>query len=522
MQKNALNTEQHTPYLMSKPDYIAIRKEVRRLEKNKKGYIKYIKDTFNLQDNSEAKQLYRDLTGVENEEDLENFEITSSADKESEMPMSLNEYDGIIDCGGYVYNRNNDKYIVPLTSYGNDYVCPGDQHRAMQLAYTRWAGKESSLAEIARVYNMEISWVKEYFRIMQWTHDSLPVTNEELSKDGGKAAIDRALHTKRAAWGQELETADWIATQKDAEQWQQFKLGKLDPLTRVLERYEPKPFDIPKCQSNDNLSNETLLIGLSDLHFGAVANPSELYRGQKFNKDVICEIIKRYSHGIQQEIANRKQPFKEVCICGLGDILHTLNGFTTKGTPLETDVLREDQFELALNSLTTFFIEMLKTFPKVSVHAVKGNHAGYGDWILFRAISIHFKDNPNITFNLPKSRHTCFRIGNTAILMEHGASDISKSMVPSGSSPKKAYINQLFLLSDINMQGVKTRLMIQGDRHRYFHEECGSFEHVIMGSCVSGDRYADNLGLHSRARQNCLILTDDGVKESISFYFDKL
>lgn len=485
---------------MTNQEYIAIRTKALALEKSKKGYLNYLCDTFNC-DKPQARSIYDKL--VNNE------------------PVGVSVQDNIVHADGYTYNQLNDKYIVPLTTYGREYVCPGDQHRAMLTAYSNWKGNEQSIQKIARTYKMRREWVKEYFKVMGWTHDTVPITDEEISMDKGKEAISRVLQTKRTELQQELEHADWKQTQKDAEQWRMFEAGKLDPFVRVLENYDPNKIPKIKCAFDGKDSADTLLIGLSDLHFGGIAHEEELFSGESFDSEVIRKIVASYVQKIKEEAINRRKQFKEVVVCSLGDILHTLTGFTVKGTPLEADVLREEQFELALDSLTAFFGELLKVFPKVSVHAVKGNHAGAGDWILFKAISLFFRSNPNIKFNLYKARQACFRVGSTAILMDHGASDVNKSTMPTNGTPKEAYVQALFLQHPEVLTGAKSKLMIQGDRHRFFHEECRGFEHVIMGSCVLGDRYADNLGLHSRARQNCLILNDDGIKESISFYFDK-
>jgi hypothetical protein len=485
---------------MTNNEYQSIRSKALSLEKQKKGYLTYLCSTFSC-DKAQARAIYDKL--------VNNEPISNSGTE-----------DNVLKAEGYVYNQLNDKYIVPLKSYGRDYVCPGSQHRAMLAAYSNWQGGEKSIAQIARLYKMRREWVVEYFKIMGWTHDTVPITTEEIIQKKDREAIDRVLQTRRTELQQELEHADWKSTQADAEKWRLFEASKLDPFIRVIEKYSPRPFKPIKYKGSSKTVDETLLIGLSDLHFGSKANAAELYSGDDFDSEKIKDIMDSYFCQIYDEVSNRKKPFNEVVVCSLGDILHGLSGFTVKGTPLESDLLREEQFELALNSLNDFFFNLLTIFKKVTVYAVKGNHAGVGDWILFKTIETYFKNEPRIKFNLFKSRQGCFRVGTTAVLMDHGASDFAKSIMPVSGAPKEAYVQALFMEHPEILQGAKSKLMLTGDRHRFLQEEMRGFEHVTFGSCVSGDRYADNLGLHSRARQNCLVLNKHGIKEALSFYFD--
>ena len=493
---------------MTNREYTEIREAAMKLKQAKKGYLAYLRDEFDC-DRKTALDIFDKL---ENNEPIEVQSI------EEAKPVKK-EDSNLIVMEGYVYNQLTDKYIVPLSTYGGEYVCPGDQHRAMLTAYSNWDGEEQSLQEIGRVYKMRREWLVEYFKVMGWTHSTLPITDEELLQDKTKEAIERVLQTKRTAAQQELQHEDWKSTQRDAENWRMFEAGKLDPFVRALGTFNPKPITKIEYKGAKETNDETLLIGLSDLHFGGKANESELYAGEDFDSKKIQEIMDSYFTQIATEMSNRKKAFKEVAVCSLGDILHGLSGYTVKGTPLDADVLREEQFELALNSLLSFFTRLLTIFKKLSVYAVKGNHAGAGDWILFKTIESYFRTDTRIKFNLYKSRQACFKIGSTAILMDHGASDFAKSIMPTSGAPKEAYVQALFMQYPEILTGAKSRLMISGDRHKFAYEEMRGFEHVLMGSCVVGDRYADNLGLHSRSRQNCLVLSDVGIKEVLSFYF---
>ena len=488
--------------VISSEEYAEIRGKALALNKSKKGYLTYLCNIFKC-DKVGAKKMFGKLLA---HEPIDNLNLTTS---------------DIIRVDGYTYNQRTDKYIVPLTTYGRDYVCPGDQHRAMLASYSNWKGDEQSLAEIAKIYKMRREWVVEYFKIMKWTHDTLPITDEEIHQDKGQEAINRVLQTKRTALAQELEHADWEQTQKDAEQWQLFEAGKIDPFARVIEKWSPKvikplSIHIPKKHVVKNV----FVVGLSDLHIGQKTREEELVKGTNYNIEVVNNIIDKYATDIAKDIVERNYTFERCVIISAGDILNSLTGYTEKGTMLECDVLREEQFEEGLDCLHRFIGRMLELFGTVEVHSTKGNHSA-SDWILFKTLECAYNNNPRIKFNNYKARTSIFRIKNTAILLDHGDSDFIKAKIPTNDVSRESYVQNKFLeLGDKVGKGIRSRIFLQGDRHHFEHSEFRSFEFIMLSSCVPGDRFSDHLGLHSRPRQNCFIIDDSGIKEVLHYFLD--
>jgi hypothetical protein len=486
---------------MTNKEYLAIRTKALALEKNRKGYLSYLCETFNC-DKQQARIIYDKLV-------------------DNKPVETVGPGTNIILGTGYTYNQLNDKYIVPLTTYGREYVCPGDQHRAMLNAYSNWKGDEQTLEEIARTYKMRKEWVREYFKIMGWSHDTVPITDEEIALDKGKEAITRVLQTKRTEITQELEHADWKQTQEDAEQWRMFEASRVDPYIRALNRWKPKIIKPLKTTIvKKGLVKNVFVVGLSDLHIGLKASRAELVKGEDYNIEIVNNIIDNYATAIAKDVAERNYSFEKCVIISAGDILHSLTGYTEKGTLLECDVLREEQFEEGFDCLQRFITRILEIFGTVEVHATKGNHSA-SDWILFKTLECLFSNNKNIKFHNYKARTSIFRIKNTAILLDHGESDFIKAKIPSNDIGRESYVQNKFLeLGDTVGKGIKSRIFIQGDKHHFEQTEFRSFEFIMLSSCVTGDKYADHLGLHSRPRQNCLIIDNSGIKEVLHYYLD--
>jgi len=463
----------------------------------------------------------RIITLLRDGKDIED-ELNSLEDLPSSIPEVDDDNEHIIDMGGYTYNALTNKYIVPLRTYGREYVCDKDQHQAMLNAYSNWKGNDRSVQEIARLYNMRPEWVREYFKIMRWTHDSSPITDEELLANDGKEAIRRVLDIKRTEVQQELQHEDWKQTQSDAEKWQLFEAGQLNPFTRVLSKFTPKTvkplkLSIPKKKVVKN----AYLIGLSDLHFGAKANADELVTGEDYNAGIIEEIIDNYALKVAEDVNDRNYTFSKCVVCVVGDVLHSLSGVTQKGTKLDTDVVREEQFELAFNCLNRFINRIHEIFGGLEIHSLKGNHAGISEYMLFFALKSFYRTTPTIKFHLYKERAAIFRVLNTAVLMDHGDSDfVQRAKIPTAVNAREAYIHKRFLQHPEKLTGVNSKIMIVGDLHHMEYLELNSCEFLMLSSPVCGDRYADHLALNSRPRQNCIIIDENGVKELLNFYFD--
>lgn len=497
---------------------------VKRIKDLKKGHYSYLAKKFNIS-RAKATEIYARLEAGKVLNEVLNAmpDLPQESQGAFESDEEYVEADcGITNYGSYVYNEVNDKYIVPLKTFGGDFVCPGAQHKAMLTSFSNWNGQDQTYQDIARTYKMHINWVKEYFKVMGWTHANSPITDEEIKAGEGSKAIDRVFQVQKAQVLQELQTRDWEQTQKDALKWRTFKAGKYDPLERLVSKYVPtaiKPLNLTNLNANKK-AKHAFIVGLSDLHFGGKANSVELYSGSDFNAETIEAIVDEYATKIAQDLADRTYKFEKCVICVIGDILHTLTGFTEKGTRLESSVLREDQYELAFNVINRFINRMHELFGAVELHVVKGNHTGPSEYILFDSLRNYYRTTPTIQFNLYRARAAMFNVLKTAILLDHGDSEYIHAKVPNAPKARQAYVQNRFLQHPEKLAGMTSKIMIQGDMHHYEQVEFSGFEFFMFSSPVTGDRYADHLGCGSRPRQNCLILDEDGVKEVLHYYFD--
>ena len=181
-------------------------------------------------------------------------------------------------------------------------------------------------------------------------------------------------------------------------------------------------------------------------------------------------------------------------------------------------MLRDDQCDALLDILTCVIKRLVEIFDKVEIHSVRGNHDGTDHYPVMLALKNYFKPYEKINFHIHSARTAVFKIEKTLIMLDHGASDEYAFDVPKAGKPRESYIQSLFLGRPEDLIGVNQKLFIQGDKHHYEQIEYNDFEFIMLGALPLGDQYADHGNMHSRARQNCFVIDENGLKSVLHYY----
>lgn len=435
----------------------------------------------------------------------------------------------------YYYDKTADMYVCWFKGEaGGKHVFPAQKIRDMYKDYTNWSGQRDTINEICRKHEFPRAFFNELKAQLNWTQDDVPVTKEQFKdiKDDELVAFVAQLEEEKQLTRKMVEVKkmttdfEWQSTERDAKLWKEFQAKKLEPFCTAIQNYTPKPFPpiLSIVPNNvDKLTRKnTFLIGLSDIHFGALSYKEDLGSGVTYDHIKQASVIDDYARKIYADVCDRNYVFNKAIVCVLGDILHSLSGYTENETKLEAGMLGTKQYEFALDLIIKFTFRIIEIFGNVEVHMIKGNHAGPSEYILFRHISDYFRNDPKIKFIVYRQRSAVFKEGNTILILDHGASEVTKNgKIPSDTKGRENYISKRLQEQPDLLSGAKTKLLIQGDKHHCEYQEYFSgCEFFMFSSPVSGDKYADHLALHSRPRQNALILSEDGVKEHLSYYFD--
>lgn len=420
----------------------------------------------------------------------------------------------------YTYNKETDTYVTPLKSRTKPLVLSGAKHRAIIKSLSNLLSASQTVEEVALKYGIPVKYLEEYKKIHSITRDSLPLSAEEIEDNTIEESAGQLLEEKKFCIAQNYEKLDWKDTQKDATAWREFQAEQLDPFSLALETWTPpKLTTLPTPQGQ--VKGKTLVIGLSDLHFGSAANARYMFNRPDWSTEKTVEAVDKYASNIIQTVNERTYQFNKALILGLGDLIHSVSGKTARGTELKYDCVREEQLEYALTSITTFITRILGVIPKVDVHSVYGNHNYETEMALFRALEMAFSKDDRIKFYHYSSRPAAFREGNTLFLLDHGADSEERAYVPTGSDSKLQLHVQSLLLSNPEMlSGCSSRIFCTGDKHHWENIEYNDFEFFMFSTIIGGDEHANVNNLRNRPRQSCLVLDDNGVSEILHVFFD--
>ena len=436
--------------------------------------------------------------------------------------VSVSEY--------YDYNDNTGEYrfnFLDFKNIGKLITLPRHQVYAILQAYSGYDGNKSTIKEIANIHKLSSYIVKAILRVLNFTHDDLPLTNEDISKKTEAECISDLLDTVKGNIHNEFQKHLWDEQIRKAKNWDLFEAKKLNPYKSIIDNWNP-----PKYESSLNphykpfgKGDQTYIVTISDLHFGLKTSPEDTFWSNKeWNTESAVEAIKTYVSSIEKDLESRLEVPRECVLMSLGDILHSISGFTTKGTALEVDTKGPQQFKAALDSLSYLISFLSKKFKKLKVKAVSGNHDYFGDWVLFAALEKYFSKETNIEWDICTERWCSFTVGNNLVIMEHGYSPFYKSKVPKSNSAQEAYIHRL-INKETNAlakesKTVENSYFFMGDLHHYTSKDFPLFEFIQLPTCVAADKYADHLNLAGTRNKQLTFVMDNtlGIISTINHY----
>jgi hypothetical protein len=431
-------------------------------------------------------------------------EFKSEEEDSSSSPKDLEFSDK------YIYNKDSGKYIFLLESkIGKNLVLSEDKVKSIIKSYSNFKGDQSSINEIAIKFDIPRKFVIEILKSLEITHDSLPVTNEDLSEKESDSLVEEILQEKRFALYQKLEKKDWIETKKQAEKWREFESGTLNPLQNYLEELDFKP--LPKITPdyvNAFDDEDTIVIGVTDLQIGAWANEDLLYFGEGWNTEKAVQAVDDYARRVIAK-AKKNGITKAVLVFG-GDIFHGLNAETAKLTPLKCDTLHYDQFDATVKAVTGLIQRCAENFEFVDSKIIKGNHEGHSFYPLFRLVESIFQNSDHLSFDICKKEFMHFRVKNSLFILHHGASGEYRFKVPSDAKGRKELVHRVLRIAEREgkYKGIQRVFFVQGDIHHFQCIDYGQFTFYVFGALPTGDEYADALALESTPTQNALVLGD--------------
>jgi hypothetical protein len=420
----------------------------------------------------------------------------------------------------YIFNPNTNKYIFQSEQkFGKNVVFGKDKIDTIVKLYSNYDKQPFTAGEISLKLGIPKDVIAFILKSLNKTHDSLPFTEEKLEETDEEVLVDEMVNSKSFNILQKFEKKDWRQTQEDAEKWRELQYNTIDPFNRFMQmnwtppKYIPKKYNLPAVKGN-----KELLIGCSDWHYGLIANKRYLFNQKEWNIEETEKAVDEYGDNLKRYIQENNK-FKKLNVLFGGDLCHTLSGKTDKGTILEANPIGEEQLERAFNSIILFMEKLLSVHNNINIYACSGNHSSLGDYVLLRMVSLYFKTDKRLNFQVTNERHIMFNISDNLFLFEHGYSAVTKNRLPAPGKGRENYINNLFMSKPEKSKNTKRNYYISCDQHHSESYELTNVEGFMLPTLVGGCRHSDNSGYKSRQRQTCLVVEDEGVTEIKHFYF---
>lgn len=427
----------------------------------------------------------------------------------------------------YTHNTATDDYVFFTHNLtGKFRVLKSHQVKSILDRYSNFDNDPNTINQIAMKFGLRREEIIFILRALGVTHDSLPFTNEMIAEGEPDQLVDDLFIQKRNQLYEKYTTRQWNEIQEQAQKWQEFEAGVLNPIKEFVEGFEyrhkdVKPVKVKKCE-------RAYILTLSDLHFGAYADPKELFYGSGgWNMDKALDNVKKYAESFGRELQSINSPPCKLYLVLAGDLAHSLTGFTSSGTRLEnTHPLGVDQILYCYNGLDYLIQHLLsltvndkEVITEIEIIDTEGNHDMIADWAIVQFLIKAYSNNKRVKFLNKRTRWVAFQVFDSLFVVEHGSSPYYKSKVPRQGSVRKAYIQDVLIQASKEFPNAKYKYFLTADQHNLEHSESNHFEFIRL-STMMHDRYADHLNLYSRPRQTVLEVRPEGVKADIHFYFD--
>lgn len=420
----------------------------------------------------------------------------------------------------FTYNAKTEKYVFHSEQkLGKNIVLGTKKVNTIIELYSNYDKNPATMGDISKKMGIPKAVIEFIIRALNITHDTLPFTAERLESTNEDELVEEMVGNKAFNVNQKFEKLDWKLTQDDAQKWRLFKQSKLNPIESFIENWTPPKYVPVHSITKRHSTGKELIIGASDWHYGLFAHERYLYNQKEWNIDETEKAVKEYGLKLKSYIAANQ--FSKVNICFMGDLSHTLNGETDKGTQLEAHPIAEEQLDRAFNSMVEFLNNIISAHSHIQVYACSGNHSALGDYVLVKMLSLYFKDDHRIKFTVTNKRFVTFKIFSTNLfIMEHGYSSVSRDRLPAPGKGRETYVNNIILSKPEDLAGTERTYYLSADQHHMESYEMNAFEGYMFPTLVGGCRHADNSGYKSRPRQTCLTVGNRGVDEVKYFYFD--
>jgi hypothetical protein len=273
----------------------------------------------------------------------------------------------------------------------------------IKLAFKDYKYSEKEVDSLRKYFDRYLSTIKD-------EHEGIYRTS---------AAVDVSPNDAKHMWiKKKLEDGTSVSTFIKNPNFVDHSSVNLDKLQedviKAMQDYSPNFKKIKREKSDEEY---LLVIDPADIHVGKLSSAFET--GEEYNQQIAVQRAIDGVKGILQKASSYK--FDKILFIGGNDVLHIDNPrrMTTSGTPQDTDGMWHDNFMHA-RQMYVDMLEILISYADVHFTFNPSNHDYMSGFFLVQVIQAHFRNCPNITFDVDLRHRKAFEYHSNLIGSTHG------------------------------------------------------------------------------------------------------
>lgn len=284
----------------------------------------------------------------------------------------------------------------------------------------------------------------------------------------------------------------------------------------------PAPYKV----RGKEVEEESAVLCLGDWHYGQVVDPEENGGISVYNIDVAKRRIE-FTIDTAIKLAYEKlqgYKFRRLYVFGLGD---WVSGIIHKELEVTNEVNIVEQCLEVSNLLSSALLKLAMTFPEVHFTSVVGNHGrteqkmyfdqkgtNNYDYLVAKIVQRQLENQPNITFNIPKSFWAIEEVETTRFLITHGDTVRGWGSIPFYGL-QRLYTKMRTLQQDF---GADFHHIVCGHLHNPNTFTIVRHKMMINGALVGGDPFS--IGAVSAASDPVQMFFGVHPKKGITFQWE--
>lgn len=289
-----------------------------------------------------------------------------------------------------------------------------------------------------------------------------------------------------------------------------------EAISKSLTRIQPPT--ITPYIPNVSKKSEEMLVVISDCQIGSKTDQDYVDGISRFDTGTFLVRLERFKNAVCKLVSERQSiaNLDTMRILLLGDIIDGMDIFNSQAYELDISVI--DQVTTAFQSISSVISYWSTKVPKITVHALPGNHGSLGrdanprdnwEFLIYKLMESQLKGHSNISFEITRAPFLTTEFLGWQFLLTHG--DEIKGRLPAAGAMKAEGEWRGVL------KGKDFDYFIFGHHHRHMQIETNRGELLCNGCWPGGSNYSiGKLQLISRPSQLVLGLTKE---EGISYRY---